>query len=150
MGAMRDVTVECHQGRAPAEGVAIRRRVFVGEQGVPEADELDGKDAERTHFLARNAAGRAVGCACLRPYGAQHKVERVAVLPELRAGQRGDVLREAWLGADRRALLRGGHRASEDGEADRLSAGYGQSSLRKPAQRRKSRPPSMVNVVPFT
>jgi predicted GNAT family N-acyltransferase len=84
MEPMRGVTIACHPGRAPDEAVAIRRRVFIEEQGVPEADELDGKDGERAHFLARDAHGRAIGCACLRPYGAQHKVERVAVLPELR------------------------------------------------------------------
>jgi predicted GNAT family N-acyltransferase len=86
---MRGVTIECHPGRAPAEAVAIRRRVFVEEQGVPEAEELDGKDGERSHFLARDGAGRAVGCACLRPYGAEHKVERVAVLPESRGSGLG-------------------------------------------------------------
>jgi predicted GNAT family N-acyltransferase len=84
MECMESVRIACQPGRAPDEAVAIRRRVFIEEQGVPEADELDGKDGERTHFLARDAHGRAIGCACLRPYGAQHKVERVAVLPELR------------------------------------------------------------------
>jgi predicted GNAT family N-acyltransferase len=84
MGRMRSVTIACQRGAAPAEAVAIRRSVFIQEQGVPEPDELDGKDGDRTHFLARDAAGRAIGCACLRPYGAQHKVERVAVLSELR------------------------------------------------------------------
>jgi ElaA protein len=89
MGGMPRIEIEVHHGRAPEECVAIRRRVFIDEQGVPEADELDGRDAERAHFLARDAAGRAIGCACLRPYGAQHKVERVAVLPELRGGGLG-------------------------------------------------------------
>jgi predicted GNAT family N-acyltransferase len=84
MERMEGATIACQPGKAPLEAVAIRRRVFIEEQGVPEADELDGKDTERTHFLARDAHGRAVGCACLRPYGAQHKVERVAVLPESR------------------------------------------------------------------
>jgi ElaA protein len=84
MLVMKGITIERYEGRAPAECVAIRRRVFIEEQGVPEADELDGHDGERAHFLARDARGRAIGCACLRPYGAQHKVERVAVLPELR------------------------------------------------------------------
>jgi predicted GNAT family N-acyltransferase len=95
MGAMRGVTIACQPGAAPAEAVAIRRRVFVEEQGVPEADELDGKDAERTHFLARDAAGRAIGCACLRPYGGVHKVERVAVLPESRGSGLGRALMDA-------------------------------------------------------
>ena len=92
MGA---ITIERFEGRAPEEGVAIRRRVFIGEQGVPEADELDAHDAERTHFLARDAGGRAIGCACLRPYGGQHKVERVAVLPELRGSGLGRDLMSA-------------------------------------------------------
>jgi predicted GNAT family N-acyltransferase len=92
---MRGVTISCQPARAPAEAVAIRRRVFIEEQGVPEPDELDGHDAERTHFLARDAAGRAIGCACLRPYGAQHKVERVAVLPELRGTGLGRELMSA-------------------------------------------------------
>lgn len=81
---MAEFEIELHEGRAPAESIALRRRVFIEEQGVPEADELDGRDAECAHFLARDAAGAAVGCARLRPTGAQHKVERVAVLPELR------------------------------------------------------------------
>ena len=92
---MRGITITRVQGRAPEEAVAIRRRVFIEEQGVPEADELDGKDAQRTHFLARDAAGRAVGCACLRPYDARLKVERVAVLPELRGSGLGRELMEA-------------------------------------------------------
>ena len=92
---MQGVTISCHRGAAPADAVAIRRRVFIEEQGVPEADELDGKDGERTHFLARDAAGCAIGCACLRPYGAQHKVERVAVLPALRGTGLGAALMNA-------------------------------------------------------
>jgi predicted GNAT family N-acyltransferase len=92
---MHGVSISCHLGAAPAEAVAIRRRVFIEEQGVREADEIDGKDVERTHFLARDAAGCALGCACLRPYGAQHKVERVAVLPEMRGTQLGRALMDA-------------------------------------------------------
>jgi predicted GNAT family N-acyltransferase len=106
---MQGVTVECQVGRAPPEELAIRRRVFIEEQGVPEAEEVDGHDAERTHFLARDAEGRAVGCACLRPYGAQHKVERVAVLPELRGSGLGRDLMtavESWARtAQRRDLV---------------------------------------------
>jgi ElaA protein len=95
MPGMAGWRIERSDGRAPEDAIAIRRRVFVGEQGVPEADELDGRDAERAHFLARDAAGLAVGCACLRPYGAQHKVERVAVLSELRGSGLGRELMRA-------------------------------------------------------
>ena len=92
---MSEITIELHEGRAPDESVAIRRRVFIEEQGVPEADELDGHDAERSHFLARDAQGRAIGCACLRSYGAKHKVERVAALSELRGSGIGRALMSA-------------------------------------------------------
>ncbi|MFB6141897.1 MAG: GNAT family N-acetyltransferase [Halorientalis sp.] len=87
----------------PDAARAVRRDVFVAGQGVPESRELDGKDADATHFLAEDA-GEAVGTARLRvldggdrgtfvepeavfaagaPVG---KVERVAV----RAARRGE------------------------------------------------------------
>lgn len=63
----------------------VRERVFVREQGVPLDREVDGKDDEATHFLARDADGRPVGCARLREYErGTAKVERVAVLADRR------------------------------------------------------------------
>jgi predicted GNAT family N-acyltransferase len=57
----------------------IRREVFIDEQGVPEGLELDGRDEEATHFLARRN-GEPVGTARLRDHGdGVAKVERVAV-----------------------------------------------------------------------
>ncbi len=91
---MTRFVIEQHAGAVPPESVTLRRIVFIAEQGVPEADELDGHDAECTHFLAREA-GRAVGCARLRPYGAKRKVERVAVLKELRGSGLGRQLMDA-------------------------------------------------------
>ena len=41
---------------------ALRRRVFIEEQGVSEADEVDDLDGEAIHLLAV-AAGRPVGTA---------------------------------------------------------------------------------------
>ncbi len=58
----------------------IRHRVFVEEQGVPVAEELDGRDGEARHWLARNAGGEAMGCARLLG----NRVGRMAVLPEYR------------------------------------------------------------------
>ena len=59
--------------------LALRREVFIEEQDVPEALEIDGRDEEATHFLAR-ADGDPVGTARLRDYGeGVAKVERVAV-----------------------------------------------------------------------
>ncbi|WP_226013065.1 GNAT family N-acetyltransferase [Halomicrobium salinisoli] len=66
--------------------LALRRAVFVEEQGVPEDRERDGRDDEAVHFLAR-VDGDPVGTARLRRAGgATGKVERVAVLP----AHRGD------------------------------------------------------------
>lgn len=44
--------------------VALRRRVFIEEQGISEADEIDDLDAEAIHLLA-TLDGRAVGTARL-------------------------------------------------------------------------------------
>jgi len=57
----------------------VRLDVFVDEQGVDEAIEIDGKDPDATHVLAR-IDDEAVGTARLREIGDRTgKVERVAV-----------------------------------------------------------------------
>ena len=70
-----------------ARCLAIRREVFVEEQGVPVAEEMDADDRGCTHFLAL-AGGEAVGTARLRVTGdGRVKAERVAVRrPFRRAG----------------------------------------------------------------
>lgn len=95
----------------------LRRLVFIEEQGVSEADELDDKDDEAVHLLARED-GRALGSARLLLAGDVGKIGRVCVLPEgrgrgigaalIRAGvayfrQRGD-LSMVKLGAQTHAL----------------------------------------------
>ncbi|MBH1936266.1 GNAT family N-acetyltransferase [Streptomyces sp. AV19] len=58
-----------------AECFAVRREVFVAEQGVPEAEELDAYDAEAVHLLADGANGPLgtvrflYGAAARRKYG---------------------------------------------------------------------------------
>ncbi len=64
-----------------AELLAIRRAVFVDEQGVPEALEVDGRDDGAWHLLARDAAGLPVGCA--RVLSDAH-IGRLAVLRSAR------------------------------------------------------------------
>ena len=82
MDALR---IEILDGGAPAAAIAIRTRVFIEEQGVTEREEMDGLDSDCIHFVAYRD-DTAVGCARLRPLGdARAKIERVAVLPELRA-----------------------------------------------------------------
>jgi predicted GNAT family N-acyltransferase len=72
---------EVSWGEAGAQLCAIRHRVFVQEQGVPEALEWDGLDTECRHALASSADGEAIGTARLLPDG---HIGRMAVLPAWR------------------------------------------------------------------
>jgi predicted GNAT family N-acyltransferase len=65
-----------------ADAFAVRRAVFVDEQDVPEAIEIDDHEDEATHLLARDTArDEPVGTARLRLVdGDTGKAERVAVL----------------------------------------------------------------------
>lgn len=58
----------------------IRRRVFIEEQGVPEALEWDDRDDSASHFLAC-VNRQAIGTARLLKNG---HIGRMAVLPEWR------------------------------------------------------------------
>lgn len=70
---------------------AIRRAVFVEEQGVPEALEWDGCDAEARHVLA-SIGSQAVATGRLLPSG---HIGRMAVLrPFRRQGIASAVLRQ--------------------------------------------------------
>ncbi len=60
---------------------AIRRQVFVREQGVAEDLEWDGLDTEAVHLIARDADGAAIGTARLLPSG---QIGRMAVLAAYR------------------------------------------------------------------
>lgn len=74
--------------------LALRRTVFIEEQGVPEADEVDGADAGARHLLAL-ADGRPVGTARLLVKGSTGKIGRVCVL----AGARGQGIGAALIRA---------------------------------------------------
>lgn len=78
----------------------IRRIVFVGEQRVPIELEMDAWDDDPStiHLLAKNGNHKAVGCLRFRPLTGQQgvgKVERVAVLKEVRGKKIGRLLMEA-------------------------------------------------------
>lgn len=75
---------------------AIRRRVFIEEQNVPEELELDELDATAVHLLAVQD-GRPVGTARLLIEGKSAKIGRVAVLPEMRGTRAGAALMRAAL-----------------------------------------------------
>ena len=99
------MSIECHVGEdALAMARAVRRRVFVEEQGVSEAEEMDGKDDEATHFVLTDD-GTPVATARLRwPDETTVKIERVAVLP----AHRGE-------GLGRRVMERCASHAREQG-----------------------------------
>lgn len=59
----------------------VRRQVFVQEQGVPESLELDGRDPDCLHVVARDGAGHPVGTGRLLPDG---HIGRMAVVREWR------------------------------------------------------------------
>lgn len=94
----------------------LRRVVFIEEQGVSEADEVDGLDGSAIHLLALDG-DEPVGTARLLVKGAVGKIGRVCVLPVARGTGLGaalirsalDVLRdqpgvtEAYLGSQSHA-----------------------------------------------
>lgn len=86
---------------------AIRRAVFVGEQGYAEADEWDGWDwpadrGRRCRHLLAEADGRPVGTARWYAAGGGAKLGRFALVPEARGRGWGRALVRAAL-ADARA-----------------------------------------------
>ena len=76
--------------------MAIRRKVFVQEQNVPEALEQDEHDATAVHLLAVTD-DRPIGTARLLIDGTTGKIGRVAVLAEARGTGAGAALMRAAL-----------------------------------------------------
>lgn len=75
--------------------LAVRREVFVDEQGVPEHLEVDGRDGESIHVVGYDGE-QPVAAARLRPTGeSTAKVERVAVV----ASRRGEGIGRAVMDA---------------------------------------------------
>ncbi|PSP62771.1 GNAT family N-acetyltransferase [Halobacteriales archaeon QH_8_67_36] len=78
---------ETHVGGDAAAGEmarAVRRAVFIDEQGVDEADEMDGKDDVATHIVVTDD-GEPVATARFRFVEATTaRIERVAVLEPYR------------------------------------------------------------------
>jgi predicted GNAT family N-acyltransferase len=70
---------------------AVRRRVFVEEQGVPEHEEWDAADLTAIHVLAVASDREPVGTGRLEPCG---KIGRIAVRREWRGtGIGGQIMR---------------------------------------------------------
>ena len=86
--------IEISETRDIATCRALRRIVFIEEQGVSEADEVDDKDDEAIHLLA-TLNGKPVGSARLLALGDVGKVGRVCVLAETRGTGLGAKLMQA-------------------------------------------------------
>jgi predicted GNAT family N-acyltransferase len=80
------VSVEIRRVADTAErdaAVALRHRVFCEEQGVPETDEVDGRDPDGLHLVAVDD-GIVVATCRLVFVGATVQFSRLAVHPEYR------------------------------------------------------------------
>jgi predicted GNAT family N-acyltransferase len=76
--------VEIHDRAAMEQAWALRRIVFIEEQAVPEAIEMDADDAVAFHVLALEG-DTALGCGRMVTHGDHVKIGRMAVLKERRS-----------------------------------------------------------------
>jgi len=83
--------------------LAIRYKVFVAEQGVPEELEVDEYDSSALHLLALGESQQAIGTARLLPDG---HIGRMAVSLEYRGQGVGSALLRHLIGLSQQA----GHR----------------------------------------
>lgn len=88
---------------------AIRRKVFIEEQNVPEEIEMDDLDAYAIHAVAY-AGEKAVATGRIIYDGETYKIGRIAVLKEERGKQYGDfivrmLLDKAFLHGAKEVLL---------------------------------------------
>jgi predicted GNAT family N-acyltransferase len=86
------ITIEITDDLAPCH--ALRRTVFIDEQGVSEAEEMDDLDGDAIHMLAR-IDGQPMGSARLMTFGETGKIGRVCVLAETRGTGLGAALMRA-------------------------------------------------------
>jgi predicted GNAT family N-acyltransferase len=104
--------------------LALRTEVFVGEQGVPVEEEIDGRDEEALHLVALED-GRVVGTCRLLALDGAMKLGRMAVVRERRGRGVASALIE---GAEREARAAGARAMVLDAQigAQRLyeRAGY--------------------------
>jgi predicted GNAT family N-acyltransferase len=119
----RVVAIESPERMAHAH--AIRRRVFIEEQHVPEELELDEDDHHAVHALAL-VDGRAVGCGRFVAHAeGEVKIGRMAVLKELRGTGIGQAILEFLMNeARRRGFLRAVLHAQLSAERFYLKRGF--------------------------
>lgn len=101
---MNDIRIRRTRWAADQEKLAaLRRKVFIEEQHVPEDLEWDEYDEPSTHFLAETAGGVPVGCIRLIPSG---QISRLCVLDERRSEGIGRALLETVIAEARASGLR--------------------------------------------
>ena len=76
--------------------ITLRRAVFIAEQGISEADEVDGLDDDAIHLLARKN-GEPAGTARILINGGTGKIGRICVLSAHRGTGLGAALVNAAL-----------------------------------------------------
>lgn len=78
------IEIRRHQGEEEmAQLLRLRHDVFCGEQGVPEREELDGRDGEAVHLVAVEE-GRVLATCRLLFVGATVQFSRLAVARDAR------------------------------------------------------------------
>ncbi len=87
--------------------LALRVRVFVGEQGVPVEEEVDDHDTRATHLVAVEDGGVVGTCRLLAEDALTLRLGRMAVAPEARGrGVAGELLDAAHALARARGCAR--------------------------------------------
>ncbi|WP_050182198.1 GNAT family N-acetyltransferase [Domibacillus robiginosus] len=77
------------------DAYSVRTTVFVGEQNVPPALEIDELENEAVHFILYNEEQKPCGAGRFRTVGEFGKVERICVLQEARGRGAGNLIMEA-------------------------------------------------------
>jgi predicted GNAT family N-acyltransferase len=103
---MRGVEIRSARDDERAAALELRRRVFCEEQGVPEREELDGRDADGLHLVAVDGEGAVLATCRLLFAGSTVQFSRLAV--ERAARRRG--LASALLAAAERETRAAGAR----------------------------------------
>jgi predicted GNAT family N-acyltransferase len=93
---------------------AVREAVFVREQRVPPELEQDALDPVCVHVVARDAGGMPIGTGRLTP---EHRIGRMAVLPQWRGHGVGDALLLALI---EQARLRGWREVALNAQASAI------------------------------
>ncbi|MGH7229682.1 MAG: GNAT family N-acetyltransferase [Nitrospiraceae bacterium] len=122
---------------------AIRKAVFVEQEGAPEELDLDGLDQDCLNMLARNDQGQPIGTARMQE---NDKIGRIAVPKPWRGrGVGRALLREFLTEAQRRGLS--GDVSSGTNPGDRLLRATWLSDYRRRLPGRRHSPPELDSEV---